>query len=69
MGDVIYLDISTSEDIPVSRVAENIPHDLENVLVIGNDVDGGLYMASSSAAVSEILLLLARAQKQMQEYL
>lgn len=63
MGDVVILDVETTLPIPPERVLEGaIKADLKDVLVVGKDKDGKLYVACSQAAYAEVILLLERAK-------
>lgn len=48
----------TRWDLPVERVIDNIPKDMEAIVVIGWDADGDLYAASNKASGPEVLWLL-----------
>lgn len=63
MGDVIYLNVTTTEEIPVSRVLEGAPHDLKYVLVLGRKDDGSLYVAASSGSAGKAALALMQAER------
>lgn len=63
MGDVVILPCETTLPLPPERVLEvAIKAELEEVLVVGKDKDGKLYVACSGARYAEVILLLERAK-------
>lgn len=63
--NVVYLDISTTEDIPVERVLESAKEaDLERVMVIGINNEG-YYVASSFSSGAVLLWDLEIARKRI----
>lgn len=63
MGDVVILPCDTTLPLPPERVLEGaIKADLEDVLIVGKDKDGKLYVACSQSAYAEVILLLERAK-------
>lgn len=58
MGKVIPLGGVTRLDLPPDRILEGAKGQLEGVVVMGWDKDGGQYFASSYAAGPEVLWLL-----------
>lgn len=66
MGDITYLHETTEDDIPPERVLDNAP-EMESVILIGREVDGTAYFASSSGDAPEILWLIEWAKRQLFE--
>lgn len=57
--NVEYLDMATTLDLPVDRVIKGaLEKDLEQVVVIGWDEEGNLYLASSTGRQADIVHLL-----------
>ena len=56
--NLVYLPAMTSLPIPVSRVVEGIPEDLKEVVVLGVEEDGNLYLASSENNLRHVLHLI-----------
>jgi hypothetical protein len=67
-ADIHILSTVTRLDIPAERVIENLPKDLENLVVIGVTESGEFYFASNTAAVSSVLWLLEIAKKRLLSY-
>lgn len=67
MGEVVILDTITSLPIPVERVLDGAKVCPEDVVVAGWDENGDFYLASSMTDMSEVLVLLALAQKNLLE--
>lgn len=63
MGEVVYLDVVTKLDLPSDRVRENIPKDMDSLVVIGFDSEGEFYFASNKADGGDVLWLLEKAKK------
>lgn len=59
-ADIIDLPCVTSHDLPPDRVLETAIGQMEGVLVIGYDLDGKEYFASSYADGGNMLWLLER---------
>lgn len=68
-GNVTLLETTTTQPIPVARVLDFTPDDLTEVMVLGYEVDGSFYVASSETDVAGLLLLVERARKRLMEYL
>lgn len=47
----------TSLPIPADRVLDNTPRDLQTVVIVGYDKDGGFYFSSSEPNGAEVLWL------------
>ena len=64
MGDVVRFNGLTRHDIPPDDVLMGAILDppLDTVIVIGKDQDGSLFLASSTAHMGEVALLLMRAE-------
>ena len=68
MGDVVYLPVLTSLDIPTSRVLTKADEKgLSTAVVVGWDETGEFYFASSTAALPEVSWLLKLAEKKLLE--
>ncbi len=68
MGDVILLEVETTLPIPVERVLDGArDQNLSLLMVIGRNVDGQLYAASSHGDVGNLLLLMERAKAALLE--
>lgn len=66
MGEVVYLDVVTTQPIPVSRVLDNIPADMmDDVLVIGVMKDGTLYTATSTPNAKDMLWMIELFRRQL----
>ena len=63
MSDIVEFTGTTLLDIDPKKVLDGAKH-LENVMVLGYDKDGILYMASSSSDVAEKVLMLEMAKLQ-----
>lgn len=63
MSNVIPLNQLTTLDIPPSRVIENKPEDLLQSLVLGRELDGEFYIASSTSDVKKALYLVQVAER------
>lgn len=64
MSEVTYLHKLTTMGVPPSRVAQGaLDADLKQVVVIGEEEDGSLYLASSSGNNAENLWLIEVAKK------
>lgn len=65
MGDVIILDVLTTQPIPHERVfggaAENLDPELPMV-VLGYDKEGNLYVASNISSKPELVYLMEQAK-------
>lgn len=60
---VIPLNCITKLGIPVDRVLEAAKGELDSVILIGYDKDGGEYFSSTIADGGEVLWLIERAKK------
>lgn len=67
MSNVIESGIVTRLPIPVKKVLDNTPRDLQSVVICGYDVDGDFYFASSEANGAEVIWLLEMAKKKLLE--
>lgn len=58
MNNIIKLPTTTTLDIPVEDILNGAASaDLDDVLVIGYESDGTLYVASSSASLADLYLM------------
>lgn len=60
MGKVIEWKGITKLDIPVDRILENNKGQLEGVVILGYDLEGNEFFASSYADGGDVLWLLER---------
>jgi len=60
MGKVVTFNGVTRHDLPVDRVLTAAQGQLSKVVIIGYDLDGNEYFASSCADGGEVLWLLER---------
>lgn len=67
MADIFHLDVETTLDIPIAKVLENAPKNMDLGIVLGWMPDGELYFSSSTADTTEILWLLKKAEKSLLE--
>lgn len=70
MGDLVFLDVDTTLDVPADRVLDKAKENLDLddiVVVLGYDREGGVYFASSTAAAPRINWLLDRAKHRLQK--
>ena len=67
MSNVIALPVITRLNLDPDRVLQSAVGELEDVVVIGFDKDGGEYFASSVAAGPEVLWLIERMKKALLE--
>lgn len=67
MSKVIPLHCVTRLDLPVDRVLEMAKERLEGCVILGWDVDGELYFASTYADGGEILWLLEKCKLLLME--
>ena len=65
--NVVQLPVVTRLDIPVERVLNNAPRDLQSVIVIGYTADGNFYFCSSRASGPDVLWDLHVAAKRLLE--
>lgn len=65
---VVTLDLITRLDIPVERVIQGIPENMQSLVICGYDVDGEFYFASNKADGGDVLWLLELAKKRLMEY-
>ena len=66
MTDIINFNGTTTNDIPSGQVLEEAKKaGVTCVIVLGYDVNGNEYFASSSANADELLWLLERAKRQL----
>ena len=61
MGEVVFPHITTTLPVPVERVLDGA-RDCTEVLVIGWDKDGKLFLAASHGDLGDHLILLERAK-------
>ena len=66
MSDIIDLVYETIVDIPVEKVLDNAKHLME-VVVIGWDGDGEMYIALSNAYTARANFLLDKAKQELLE--
>lgn len=67
MSKVIPLHCVTRLDLPVDRVLEMAKERLEGCVILGWDVDGELYFASTYADGGEVLWLLEKCKLLLME--
>ena len=67
MSNVIPMNGITKLDLPVDRVLDSAKGELEGVILIGYDKEGGEYFASTYADGGEILWLIERLKKRLLE--
>lgn len=65
--NVVVLPVVTRLDCPPERVLQAAAAEVEKVVVIGWQPDGGFYFASSIAAGPECLWLIEMARKRLLE--
>jgi hypothetical protein len=65
MGDVVELHVATKLDLPPDNVLQGAVGKVADVVVVGWDNDGDLYIAASQAALGEILILLEKAKEEV----
>jgi hypothetical protein len=65
--NVVFLKTITKLDLPPDRILEAAKGELEGVVVLGYDKEGGEYFASSYADGGQVLWLLERLKKQLLE--
>lgn len=65
MGEVIELGNITFLDLPPDRVLQNHIGELDGVVIIGFDLEGGLVFASSYADGGTVMWLLEKAKQQL----
>lgn len=68
MGKVIPLGGVTRLDLPPDRILEGAKGQLEGVVVMGWDKDGGQYFASSLADGGDVLWLLESCKKALMNF-
>lgn len=68
MSNIIYLNVSTTLDIPPDKVLEDAIGKLESVLLIGRDKNGELVIAASLASKQDNLWDIEQAKKFLLEY-
>jgi hypothetical protein len=56
--NVFRLDVQSDMDLPPNRVLTSALNELQEVIVIGRDMNDGLYCASSSANIDKVVGLL-----------
>ena len=67
MGDVVDLPVITSLDLDPDRVLQKALGEVESVVILGYDKQGGEYFASSVADGGTVLWLLERMKKELLE--
>lgn len=68
MGDLVYLPVISTLDVPAERVLEMAMKELlKTVVVMGYDQEGELYFASSVADGGDVLWLMAQCKKRLLE--
>ena len=66
MGEVVELDVQTSLDIPSETLLRKaIENGVTNVVIIGYDPDGALYLASADADCGAILWSIEKAKRRL----
>ncbi len=68
MSNIIYLNVSTTLDIPPDKILEDAIGKLESVFLIGRDKNGELVIAASLASKSDNLWDIEQAKKFLLEY-
>jgi len=66
-GELVYFNGVTRLNLPVNRILDNAPRDMDVAVVIGWDADGDFYFASSVADGADVLWLLEKAKKKLLE--
>lgn len=68
MSAVVDLGIISRLDLPAERILNAAQQaELQDVVVIGYDADGELYVRASNAAGPEVLWLLERARRKLHQ--
>ena len=67
MGKIVDIGCITRLDIPVDKVLEEAKEKLDGVVLIGWDMDGDLYAASTYSDGGEVLWLLEKAKQSLLE--
>jgi hypothetical protein len=62
MGDVIRLNVTTTQDISADTILTQAIGKLNGVMILGWDKDGEEWVTSSMGSVGDILFLLERAK-------
>ena len=65
MSNVTEFGGVTTLDIPVARVLDDAPRDMDTVIIVGFDADGNFYFDSSKANGPDAMWLLQVAVKQL----
>lgn len=65
MGELVYFDGITRLNLAPQRVVEQVPDDLQGVVVMGYTAEGDYYFASSYAASTEVLWLAEALKKRL----
>lgn len=65
MGDVVEGHFITRLSIPTSKVLDNAPRDMQEVVVVGFTVDGDFYFSASEADSPANLYLLEKARHEL----
>lgn len=67
--NIVYLHETTTGEIPIKRVIDGIPEDLDLLFVAGRREDGTLYLSTNTSNAERLALLILQAQKTMLEEL
>ncbi|HJS82862.1 MAG TPA: hypothetical protein VJ742_08535 [Nitrososphaera sp.] len=68
MAEIINLNCITTLDIPPDRILESAQGKLETALIVGENMEGKFYFASSVAHYGEMLLMLEEARQYVMEH-
>lgn len=67
MGDVIVGDFSTNGDIPPDRILEAAMGQMDEVIIVGTDKNGDLYLATSDGSIPNAMFMLKLAEVRLLE--
>lgn len=65
MSNIVNLDCITRLDLPADRIIEAAVGQLDKVIIVGYDLEGREYFASSVAGGADCVWLLERAKKRL----
>lgn len=65
MGDVVRLRCITTLPLPVTRIIDDTPRDLSEIIVIGIDKEGDFYIATSEADGGNVLWWIEMAKRKL----
>lgn len=66
MDNVVQLDCQTTQDIDADQVLSSaLEESLEDVVVLGHDKDGQIYLSSSLGNIAEVNLMLDLAKAEI----